>query len=88
MAGRPTGNPVGPSGLVDSRRLRAASIWVPSLPSQAEAPSPHTLISERMICLGTTIVSFHDPLWGEIAFNMSVWRRFDGNLPEYEVVVE
>lgn len=80
-ASRQHGMAIGGSG-------RKAGLWLPARPSQAEAPTPRTLISEGMICVADALCSFEDPGWGTITFQLSVWRRFGDTLPEYEVVVE
>lgn len=67
---------------------RKTGLWLPVTRTPEEAPTPRTLISEGMICIADAILTFEDPGWGPVSFQLSVWRHSGDSLPEYEVVVE
>lgn len=74
---------VGTSGLVHP----SGCSLLGSAPTEAE-PETQTERPERLICLSVGRFIFTDPKWGPQAFDISVWRHLDEDLPNYEVVVE
>lgn len=88
MARRPAQVSSGPAGVPSGRDRGPTSLWLPSQAQGDEAPTPQTLISEGMICIGATRVVFYDPAWGPVSFDLAVWRHHNADLPEYEVTVD
>jgi hypothetical protein len=55
---------------------------------RAHPPTTQLVRPEGWLCLTTARLSFWDPGWGEIAFDLSVWRKAGNDMPEYEVIIE